>query len=189
VKRRPDWSGEREKRLVAFRSARKERNQERRRKFKDMTVEEMDALSAEIRAGIITIEKLIAKTKTPEFQTEIVRMREERRQAINDLNDALLDAGDSVAERFAGIEADVPAYDENGDEFWLCFDGSHLLWFEPRHGMKNWAPVRTAPMRIRTAVAHNLQILLATLKGRRWMVQPPRNKFTNRSVPELETRT
>lgn len=181
MKRRPDWVGdrEREEALARWRAEdlarRQKRNRERREKHGDkkfweiMTPEEREALRVELVNACDTVEALVAEMSTPEAIAEAKRLKEERDEAWRLLQEGLLEADGALAERFRGIEADVPAYDENGDEFQICFDGKHLLWFQPMHGMKDWQPVRTAPRRVRLCVPDALHTLLSALVGRRWM--------------------
>ena len=155
-----------------------------------MTPEEQGASRQQLLGAYDTAAALVAKASTSEALVEAKRLRDERQVMIDDLNAALLEVGDSFVRRFAGMEAEVPAYDTEGDKFWLCFDGEHLLWFEARHGMRTWQPVRTCPLRIRMAVPTVLHTLLSALCARRWRrPKRPRNKFTNHSATEPERDT
>jgi hypothetical protein len=188
MKKRPDWIGDTERREAweqyqkedlerrqkRNREAREKNGGAKKKKFFEMkTPEELDTLRDELVAAYDHVSALVAETITPEALAEAKRMREERQEAIADLNDALVEVGEVFAQRFNGVMAEVPGYDEKGDEFWICFDGKHLLWFEPQHGMKTWAPVRTCPMRIKTSVPDALSPLMSILNARRWMTAQP----------------
>lgn len=180
MKQRPDWAGavRRTERMQAFALHRRERRQNRMRKLQDMTPEEKEEMSREILDAVQTLEGLLAKMDSPEMQAEFRHLEEERRRRFAELNGALQAAGRSLASQFAGLEAVVPAYDMEGDEFWLAFDGTRLLWFEAARGMRRWEAVHKGPLRIRTGVAHALHPLKSALAGRRWH----RNSSTTKPV-------